>query len=344
MIRDHRPMQPRPRVLAVAQSADLGGAELALMRVAERLPELGFDVEFAFPGRGRAAAHRLPIGGLAPGAWPRAIAAWPRARRLASQFDLVLLNGIVTQRLAPAMTPSTLVPWIHELSDSPPRAWRSTRFWRSAPVVLCACEAVAQRCRAFGAPGDRLRTVYAPAEAVEPSPRPDWADGPVVGFVGALQPSKGVLDLVRAMRGIDARLVVAGDGGGAYANEVRGATDVTFLGRVENARALMPWFNVLAVPSHREAFGTVAAEALAAGTPVVATRGGGIEEYVVPGRNGELVMPGDVEGLTAAIRRVLPNASAMAAAAREDAARFRTDVVAGNVADALREALARRRG
>src|SRR5215210_6409075 len=114
MIRDHRPMQPRPRVLAVAQSANLGGAELALARIAERLPELGFDVEMASPGRD--AAHRLPVGGLAAGAWPRALLGWPRARRLARHFDLVLLNGIVTQRLAPAMTAATLVPYIHELS------------------------------------------------------------------------------------------------------------------------------------------------------------------------------------------------------------------------------------
>src|SRR5204862_773160 len=99
-------MQPRPRVLAVAQSADLGGAELALMRVAERLPELGFDVELASPDPTRASAppgpaasapparasaspppdrapasappdrapasatHRLPVGALSPGAWP----------------------------------------------------------------------------------------------------------------------------------------------------------------------------------------------------------------------------------------------------------------------------------
>src|SRR4051794_2083457 len=99
MIRDHRPMQPRPRVLAVAQSADPGGAERALARVAERLPELGFDVELASPGSG--GDHRLPIGGLAVGAWPRAVVAWPRARRLAATFDLAVLNGIVTQRLAP---------------------------------------------------------------------------------------------------------------------------------------------------------------------------------------------------------------------------------------------------
>ncbi|HEX6714606.1 MAG TPA: glycosyltransferase family 4 protein, partial [Thermoleophilaceae bacterium] len=304
-------MQPRPRVLAVLQSADRGGAERALIRIAERLPALGFDVEISSPGP-RASAprpmHRLPVGGIQAGAWPRALLALPRARRLARRFDLVLLNGIVTQRLAPAMTDATIVPYIHELADSPPRAWRSQRFWRAAPVVLCACDAVAQRCRALGAPGDRLRTVYAPVEAVDPVERPEWADGPVVGFVGSIQPSKGVLDLVRAMREVDARLVVVGHGTGRYADDVRreAGERVTFTGPVDDARALMRWFDVLAVPSHREAFGTVAAEALAAGTPVVATRGGGIEEYVVPGRNGELVMPGDVEGLAAAIRDLLP--------------------------------------
>ena len=348
-------MQPRPRVLAVAQSAHLGGAELALFRIAERLPELGFDVELAFPGRidrippaasgewSPPAVHRLSIGDLRPGAWPRAVAAWPRARALARRFDLVLLNGIVTQRLAPAMSSVTLVPYIHELSESPPRAWRSSRFWAAAPIVLCACDAVAQRCRAFGAPEDRLRTVYAPVEAVEPAPKPEWADGPVVGFVGRIQEPKGVLDLVQAMRHVDARLVVVGDGEGPYADQVRAAPGVVFTGAVADARALMPWFDLVAVPSHVEAFGTVAAEALAAGTPVVATRSGGLQEYVVPGRNGELVMPGDVEGLAEAIQRVLAKASSMAGAAREDAAHFRTEVVASSVADALSDALVARR-
>src|SRR4051812_2209102 len=127
MIRDHRPMQPRPRVLAVAQSATPGGAELALQRIAARLPGLGFDVELASPGA--TGDHRLAVGGLAAGAWPRAVVAWPRARRLARAFDVVLLNGVVTQRLAPAMTATTLVPYIHELAESAPRVWRSQRFW-----------------------------------------------------------------------------------------------------------------------------------------------------------------------------------------------------------------------
>src|SRR4051794_12756932 len=251
MIRDHRPMQPRPRVLAVAQSAAPGGAERALAGTAARLPALGVDVELASPGPG--AEHRLAVGGLTVGAWPAALKAWPRARRLARPFDLVLLNGIVTQRLAPAMTSATLVPYIHELAESQPRAWRSARFWGSTPLVLCACDAVAQRCRALGAPADRLRTVYAPVEAVAAVERPSWTGGPVVGFVGHLQPSKGALDLVRAMRDVDARLVLVGDGAGAYGHEVRReAGDRTvFLGQVDDARALMSWFDVLVLPSHR---------------------------------------------------------------------------------------------
>lgn len=335
-------MQPRARVLAVAQSASAGGAELALRRIAARLPALGFDVEIAAPGG--AADHRLNVGGLSAGAWPRALLSWPRARRLADGFDAVLLNGMVTQRLAPAVTGTTVVPYIHEIAERAPRAWRLQRYWSSAPLVLCACAAVAQRCRALGAPGERLRVVYAPVEAAEPALRPDWADGPVVGFVGRIEPHKGVLDLVRAMRDVDAALVVVGEGAGSYADVVRreGSGRVIFAGAVADARPLMKWFDVLAVPSYREAFGTVAAEALAAGTPVVATRGGGIEEYVVPGQNGELVMPGDVPALARAVRELLPRARSMSEAARSSVARFDADLVAGDVADALRDAIAQR--
>jgi glycosyltransferase involved in cell wall biosynthesis len=341
MIRDHRPMQPRPRVLAVAQSANLGGAERALMRICERLPEHGFDVEIASPGAD--GDHRLAIGGLAVGAWPRAVASWPRARALARRFDLAVLNGVVTQRLAPAMTDTTLVPYIHELADSQPRAWRSQRFWRAAPIVMCSSPAVAERCRALGAPSDRTRIVYPPAGEVEPAARPGWANGRVVGFVGRIESGKGVLDLVRAMRDVEGRLVIVGDGVGEYERDVRreAGDAVVFTGPVDDARALMSWFDVVAVPSHREAFGMAAAEALAAGTPVVVTRGSGIEEHIVPGQNGELVIPGDVQGLTEALQRLLPRAGSMAAAARESAADFRADVVAAKVADALHEALAR---
>jgi glycosyltransferase involved in cell wall biosynthesis len=358
----------RAKVLAVSQAADLGGAEYALLRIARRLPERGFDVELATPARGRLMdaadregipVHTLAVGALRAGAWPRAVAGWPRARRPMRRLepDLLYLNGTVSQRLAPAFAGATLVPHLHDLIEVGPRPWSSERFWRSVPVVLCDSDAVARSAAAAGAPSERLRTVYCPVDDVERAPRPEWADGrPVVGYVGRIEPRKGTLDLVRAARLLaerlpEMRLVLVGDDDfGAsrdYATRVREEAAalgdrVVLAGRVEAAPRLMPWFDVLCVPSRREPFGTVAAEAMAAGTPVVATRSGGMAEYVVPGRNGALVEPGEPAALADALASVLEGAPSMSSAALEDAGRFSSDRVADRVADALREALAAR--
>lgn len=327
----------RARVVAVPQSAGAGGAELALARLARELPAHGFDVEIA---------GGLALGGLEAGGWPRSVLAWPRARRLSRSADLVWLNGLVAQRIAPALGDRPIVPYVHDFPAFTPRPWRSERFWRRAPVVLCNSRAVAERAASLGAPAERLRVVHAPVDPPAPAPRPEWADGrPVVGFAGRIEPRKGVLDLVRAAREVDARFVIAGgddfgtEAGYARAVRAEAGDNVVFLGRVENAAGLMGWFDVVALPSREEPFGLAAAEALAAGTPVVATRCGGPEEFVVPGVNGELVPAADPTALAAALSATLPRAAEMAAAARESAARFATARVAADVAAAFREAL-----
>jgi glycosyltransferase involved in cell wall biosynthesis len=351
--------------MAVAQTAELGGAEYALLRIARRLPERGFEVELTVPRPGpvedaAAAAglpvHRVAVGSIAVGAWPRAVIAYPRARRLLrrSRPDLVYLNGTVAQRLAPAFAGATLVPHLHDMLEWTPRPWRSERFWRSVPVVLCDSQAVAEAAVAVGAPEDRLRTVHCPIEPVEPAPRPDWAEaGPVIGFVGRLEPRKGALDLLRAAPAVlervaEARFVIAGgeelEGSTEYVRRVREQAAelgdrVLLLGQVQEAARLMPWFDVLAVPSLREPFGTVAAEALSTGTPAVVTDSGGMPEYVEDGVCGAVVPPGEPAALAAALVDVVRHAGDMADAARAAAAPFASDRVADAVADALREAL-----
>ncbi len=62
---------------------------------------------------------------------------------------------------------------------------------------------------------------------------------------------------------------------------------------------------VVAVPSHREGFGVVCAEAMAHGRAVVAAAVGGLLDLVVDGETGLLVPPGDVGALRAALRRLL---------------------------------------
>lgn len=357
------------RVLGVAQTPVLGGAEYALLRVAPLLARHGFEVEITTPAAGPLedaarsagiAVHRLAVGALSAGAWPGALAAMPRARALARKggFDLAWLNGTVAQRLAPGLTCLALVPHVHDMLERTPLPWRSRRFWAGAPVVLCASRSVADRARSLGAAADALRVVWCPIDPVEPGERPAWADGrPAIGFVGRLEPRKGPLDLLRALpalaeRNPAARLVLVGGGelggAGAYSQEVRAEVArlgdrVLLLGEVPDASRLMSWFDVLAVPSRVEPFGTVAAEALAAGTPVVATRSGGMQEYVTDGVVGALVPPGDPPALADALARVLPRSGELADACRVAAAPFATERVAAAIAAAFTEALEARR-
>jgi glycosyltransferase involved in cell wall biosynthesis len=375
------------RVLAVAQAAELGGAEFALLRVAPHLAEAGIELELAVPheggvsaaargigvhdsavgpprsGRDSAAArgiavHELPIGPLRAGGWPRAVAAWPRARALVRRTrpDVVWLNGIVPQRLVPALGGVPALLHLHDLVERPPRPWRSERFWRRVPVVACASQAVADAAIAAGAPRERVGVAPVPIEPPERAPRPDWADGrPVVGFVGRIEPRKGVLDLLAAARTLVERrpevriVIVRGpdiDADRAYQcrfeDEAAALGEaVVVVGPLARASALMPWFDVLCVPSLNEPFGTVAAEALAAGTPAVVTDSGGMPEYVVAGESGDVVPPGDPDALARSLERTLERAPQMAAAARAAAARFSPDRAAAAMARLLHEAAGR---
>lgn len=350
------------------QAAEPGGAELAVLRVAPRLGERGIQLHLSVPAWGGVAevaeaagrpVYELPVGGLERGAFARAAVTLPRAWRLGHTLrpDLVWFNGTVAQRLAPAFGQSSLVPHVHDLLEAAPRPWRMRGFWRRTPVVLCDSQAVADRAARLGAPAERLRVVYCPVEPTAAAEAPEWAsgEGAIVGYVGRIEPRKGLLDLLQAApavleRAPRTRFVVVGeDEYGAspeYAGRVRDAAAVLgervyLVGRVENANGLMGFFDVLAVPSHAEPFGTVAAEALAAGTPVVVTASGGMTEYVEDGKNGAVVPPGQPGALAEGLLRVLPQAEEMSPAARAAADRFSVEKVADAVADALFEAVAR---
>ena len=355
------------RVLAVAQAAEPGGAEHALLRLGPPLAAEGVELELAVPGEGAVAragreqglrVHELPIGSLRRGALARSVVGWPRVRRLmrVTSFDVAWLNGVVPQRIVPVLGETPAMLHLHDLLAHRPLQWRLPGFWRRVPFVACASGAVARAAAAAGAPQERLRTLPVPVDEVEPAPRPSWVDGrPVVGFVGRIEPRKGVLDLLTATHSLAARMpevrvvVVSGpelEPDRGYEKRVREQAAalgdrVVVTGPVDDARRLMPWFDVLCVPSLVEPFGTVAAEALAAGTPAVVTDSGGMPEYVTPGRSGAVVAPGQPEALAAALEEVLGRASSMAGAAREDVARFATALAAAETAALLRETAAR---
>jgi D-inositol-3-phosphate glycosyltransferase len=105
---------------------------------------------------------------------------------------------------------------------------------------------------------------------------------------------------------------------------------------VDDAAGLMRRFDVLVAPSHQEPFGTVLAEAMAVGTPVVATRVGGMAEVVQDGVTGRLVEPGDPVALAEAVREVLSRRDEMGAAALAHAHQFGADAYADRVEALIR--------
>jgi glycosyltransferase involved in cell wall biosynthesis len=107
-----------------------------------------------------------------------------------------------------------------------------------------------------------------------------------------------------------------------YLAAVDAAPEVERYGWIDGAAGLMGELDVLVLPSHAEPFGTVLAEAMNAGTPVVATRVGGLAEVVEDGVSGRLVSPGDPAALAAAVAEVLDRRAEMGAAARERARRW----------------------
>lgn len=146
-----------------------------------------------------------------------------------------------------------------------------------------------------------------------------------------LHPEKGYEHLFRAMAVLRGRLsrpvllLVAGHGDllPHYTQMARdvGIDDlVRFVGFRSDVPDLMTAADLVVLPSVAEAFGLVLTEALLLGTPVVATRVGGIPEIVDDGRDGLLVPPGDGDALAAALVSLLEDPARrarMAGAGRE---------------------------
>ncbi len=137
---------------------------------------------------------------------------------------------------------------------------------------------------------------------------------PRIAFVGGLRPQKGVGFLLEAAAllandGVELDLELGGDGPlrpllEQKARELGLESRCRFLGQLTRNEVfdLFDRSDLAAVPSLHETFCLAAAEALACGLPVVATRCGG-PEYFVNSTNGCTVRPASAEDLAAGIRQ-----------------------------------------
>ena len=361
------------KVLAVSPLASVAGGEVMLLRLVPELRSRHWDVKATVPGKGEledllrkdgVPVMRLPLGpptGRKPVA---AVAGLTRAGRVVADADVVLLNGLSTQRVLRAVRLRRRPAVLHVTNPivGGVAAWSRPWTWSVVRAVITDSEVSAQECVAAGAPADRLHPLHPPAWAGVMEPRPAPVDGPGrVGFVGRLEPRKGIEDLIvsarRFLRGrTRASVTIVGapseSAPPGYVARLRAAARasgvmdrIAFTGWRPDSGEALAEFDVVCVPSHAEPYGTVAAEAAARGVPVVATKVGGLREVVVDGATGTLVPPGNPAALAAAIAPYLDDPALRArvgAAARERALRcFAPGPYADRVDALLREVVGR---
>jgi glycosyltransferase involved in cell wall biosynthesis len=171
-------------------------------------------------------------------------------------------------------------------------------------------------------------------------------------FAGRVVTPKGVAVLIRAARRVDAEFVICGDGWRLdemrrLARRLGVEQRVCFKGWLDSedlARELAE-ASVVAMPSlWPEPFGLVGIDAFAAGRPVIASRTGGVGDWLEDGVNGLSVDPGDEHALADALNELLADPvrqQAMGAAGKAmAAARFSAERHVAALIDAYRSARA----
>lgn len=168
---------------------------------------------------------------------------------------------------------------------------------------------------------DCARTDARPCCVAPPGPKKPI----VVATIGCINFSeKGqdlVLDVARHFRdrAQDIRFVIAGEGADLeeLKNRSKELQNVDVLGWVEDVPALLKNANLLLHPARSEGLGSVLLEAMASGTPVLATRIGGMPEIVDEGRTGFLVNPDSVPEIVSILEQCMQRPETLAAMGEE---------------------------
>lgn len=156
---------------------------------------------------------------------------------------------------------------------------------------LCNSEFIADRARRFyGLDGADLSVCHPPVDWAAHGPARTDRDGYFV-TVGRLVPDKRVGRLVEAFDQLNARLIICGDGRSREALAADAPSNVEVRGYVAEDEKidLVRGAQGFVFAGARECFGMAVAEALSAGTPVVAADSGNMSHLVVDGENGYLV-------------------------------------------------------
>jgi glycosyltransferase involved in cell wall biosynthesis len=318
------------RLVAYTDNVELGGADLSMAHVLERLDP----------------AIDVTVLGVAPTIVERVARVRPNAstcivRRPSSGHDVrsFAAHLAAIRELAPDVVHANLSsPWscqyaiaaaalvrrarviaVYQLAV-PPLSERQRRMKRLTAKGIDRHVGVGERTsrqveELVGLPPGSVRTIHngVPDQGVRP-PLPRTSAEPVIGAMGRIERQKGFDILIRALAHIgEGSLVLVGDGSerGALdklARQVGVADRVVWAGWSENARGYLGSFDVFVLPSRFEGFPLALLEAMLARSAVVATDVGSVAEAVFDGETGLLVPPEDPPALARAIERLLADA------------------------------------
>lgn len=308
----------------LANQGEIGGGEVMLHHLATAFRELNWTVHIVAPATPSEVADRLSADGFdvtrIPGRGRRAYALGLRRWGRARHEGLLWCNGLL-----PALALAGFGHRIVHLHQVPPSNGQrvATRIARcGALATVVPSHFVARQLPGtvvlenwVGSPDPDFRAAESPSDDGEAL----RSDGQTtIGFLGRLSEDKGVMVLLEAMQLLQTtsdhlqqpyRLAVAGEARFVDDDQAQqldaalsGRDDVVLLGW-QQTFAFLRRIDVLVCPSLvLESFGLVAAEAMAAGVPVVVSDSGALPEVV--GRNHPLIsQSGDADGLADVIRQ-----------------------------------------
>lgn len=305
-----------------------GGVQTQVLGLARALRGLGHETRVLGPCDGPPPdAGVTPLGNSIPTAVNGSVA--PLAPDAAAQlrfiratrdedFDVLNLHeplGPGACITACVVRPAPLVGTFHAAGVSgayrflnPVVRWLSRRL-----DMRCAVSEEAQELasRFLGGHFERVNNAIEIAPFADAEPVPTGGH-PTICFVGRHEERKGLAVLLDAVAELprEVRVWVAGDGPDTDRLRARTSGDprIEWLGRIDDAEkaARLKGADAYCAPSLRgESFGVVLLEAMAAGTPIVASDLPGYSRVARPDRDALLVPPGDPVALATALRRVL---------------------------------------